>query len=125
MFFSNLFILTNIYKVENLTQQKFNAVEKMKLQEYMKMRKMTPTKLAKFLDVSYMTLWNWLTGKRRPNLDKAIEIELLTKRVVRCIDWKNDPVVAKRAHMKVDTSLVKKRKRKTKDKGKIDEVKES
>ena len=93
----------------------------MKLEEYMKSRKMTTNELAKFLNVSYMTVWSWLTGYRRPNLDMAIEIELLTKRVVRCIDWRKEPFEAKRLHVKVDTSQKKKHTQNKKKKGKKDD----
>ena len=82
----------------------------MKLVEYMKKNKLTIYELSKFLDVPYNTLHGWLRGRRRPELDMAINIELLTKSVVRCIDWAKDENFAKDSHMELHKTKVKKSK---------------
>jgi hypothetical protein len=47
---------------------------------------------AREIDASEHTVSHYLTGRRKPDLDSAIRIELLTEKtgepIVRCVDWR-------------------------------------
>lgn len=59
----------------------------MKLDSYLKESKLTQVDFAARLGVKQSTVSRWLAGVRRPTLDLARKIEVVTRRKVCIEDW--------------------------------------
>jgi len=58
----------------------------MTLSEYRAKNRLTLAQLADLFGVPVTTLHGWISGRRRPALDQALEIERLTAGAVKCAD---------------------------------------
>lgn len=58
----------------------------MTLSNYLEKNKINKKEFCKILEIDYSTLFLWLSGKRTPSLENALNIEEITNRKVKVKD---------------------------------------
>lgn len=68
-------------------QPKYDTLAIKYLQEWMREHKKNIQALSIMMESQYALIWNYIRGRQRPGLEKAVKFEEITNGYVKCKDW--------------------------------------